>query len=222
MKQLKLSVYRRPASGSAASKRLRKQGKIPAVIYGKSGAHNLMVEERDFRMLMRTAAGSTTLVEVTNDVGEQKLSIIQGYQRHPTTDKFLHIDFHEISANEEMHASLNIHIVGEAYGEKNEGGTLEVHMHHIDVRCLPKDLPEFINVDVNELRVNQSIYVKDLAKIAGVVFDADAEAVIATCVEPRKESEAEASEAAAVVAAPVEEKKAAAPAAEKKAPAGKK
>lgn len=186
MKQLKLSVSHREVLGSTACKRLRKAGIIPAVIYGKSGNESISINESELRKLMRATKGSATLVEVTNDKGNVKLSVIEKLHREPTTGAFLHVDFHEVSANEEMHITLPVHTTGESVGAKLENGNLEIVLHKIDVKCLPKNLPEFITVDITDLHVGQAIHIKDLSAMQGVTILGDPETVVVSCAEPRK------------------------------------
>lgn len=189
MKQLKLSVSHREVSGSTACKRLRKEGKIPAVIYGKSGNESISIIESDLRKLMRATAGSATLVEVTSGKGTAKLTVIEKLQREPATGAFLHVDFHEVSADEEMHATLPVHTIGESIGAKAENGILELVLHHIDVKCLPRNLPEFITVDISDLHVGHAIHLKSLPSIEGVTVLGDPETVVVSCSEPRKAEE---------------------------------
>ncbi len=199
MKQLKLSVSHREAVGTAASKRLRKQGIIPGIIYGKSGNECISVNEAELRKLMRATSGTASLISVTSDKGSAKLTIIEKLFREPSTGAFLHVDFHEVSANEPMHTTLPVHTVGEAVGVKFENGTLEILHHTLHVKCLPKNLPEFINVDITELHAGHSIHVKDLPPIEGVTFLGDPETVVISCSDGRKAA-AEAEAAAAPVA----------------------
>jgi len=106
--------------------------------------------------------------------------------REPSTGAFLHVDFHEVSANEEMHATLPVHTVGESVGAKFENGTIEMLHHTLNVKCFPKNLPEFISVDISNLHAGHAIHVKDLPLIEGVVFLDDAEAAVVACSEVRK------------------------------------
>lgn len=212
MKQLKLSVSHRNVLGSAACKRLRKAGQIPAVIYGKSGSESITVDEKTLRKLMRATGGSATLVEVTSDKGGAKLSVIEKLHREPTTGAFLHVDFHEVSANEEMHATLPVHTTGESIGAKQENGVLEVVLHHVDVKCLPKNLPEYVTVDISDLHVGQAIHLKSIPPMEGVTVLGDPETVVVSCSEPRKIEEepvvvAEVAEAVEVKEEAVEEAK---------------
>ena len=191
MKQLKLQVTQRKMSGSADSGRLRKEGKLPAVIYGKTGSQPLIVDEPEFRKLMRAAIGSVSLIEIIDDKGGKKLALIQEIQRDSVTDKFLHVDFHEVSEHEPMHASIPVHVVGKSYGAKNENGILEVHLHTLEIRCLPKDLPEYVEIDISELHVGQAIHISDLPVLEGVSYLGEPDAVVTSCSEARKVSEEE-------------------------------
>lgn len=211
MKQLKLSVSHREVLGSRACKRLRKQGSIPGVIYGKSGNESVSINEGELRKLMRATAGSVSLILVSTNEGSGKLTVIEKLQREPSTGAFLHVDFHEVSADEPMHAMLPVHIVGEAIGVKSENGTVEVLHHTLNVKCLPRNLPEFITVDISDLHAGKSIHVKDLPAMEGVTFLDDQETVVVTCSEGRK-AEAEAEAAPGEVKAPETEKKENAPA----------
>ncbi len=218
MKQTKLNVQTRGETGGGPCGRLRKAGLIPAVIYGDSGARNLSVVEPELRKLMRSMHGAATLIELTDDKGHQTLSILKQLSRNSVTDLFVHVDFQEIALNKEMTMSLQVHVVGESFGVRNESGTLELHAHHVNLRCLPKNLPEYIEVDVTELRAGHSIHIRDLKPIDGVTFTDDADVVVAACVGPiAAEAEAPAAEGApaAKAAAPAK----GAPAAKAAAPA---
>lgn len=119
-------------------------------------------------------------------------------QRNPVTDAFLHVDFHEVAANEVFTTSVVVHVSGESFGVRNENGVLEVHAHALKVRALPRNLPSSIDLDVTELRSGQAIHVRDLKPIDGVEFLDNADVVVVSCVTPRAlEAEAAAEPAAA-------------------------
>src|SRR5271157_2930975 len=103
------------------------------------------------------------------------------------TDRYLHVDLHEVKADEKMEINVPVHMSGESTGVKNEAGVLEVASHTLRIRCLPKDLPAFIDVDVTELRVGQTIHISELKPIAGVVFMGDKSQPVVSCVQPVEE-----------------------------------
>ncbi len=199
MKKYQLTVSAREGTGRSASRRLRKAEKIPAILYGKhTKPENLAVNGPEFVKLRKEIGGKAALIELKRDAGATALSFLQEIQRDPITNKYLHLDLQEVKENEKMIISVTIHVVGEAYGVKTEGGILETASHRLRIRCLPKDLPPLIELDVTELKVGEAIHVAELKPIAGVEFLDDKNQTVVLCVEPPAE------EVAAVVAAPVE------------------
>ena len=192
MKQIKLTVQARDGKGRSAAKRLRANGQVPAVVYGKHNAPvKIAIEKPEVARLLKETTGETSLVELNRD-GNATLSIVQEVQRNPLTEQIIHIDFHEVSTKEEMQTHVAIHFVGEAYGVKNQNGLIDISSYQIDVRCLPKDLPGSITVDVSDLKVGGLIHTKDLPKLDGVTYLADEDHVIVSCLEQRVDSAAEA------------------------------
>ena len=185
MKQLPLPVSERKENGSTAVRRLRKAGKIPAVVYGRSGVRSLQVNRTDFQDLWKKASGGAALIQINDKEGAKTLAVLQQLQRDPVTDNILHIDFHEVSAKDTLTIPLPIHITGESVGAKNEGGVLEIHLHEVEIRCLPRDLPEFIELDVTELQVGESLHVRNLPALENVTYNSDPEATIVSCLSPR-------------------------------------
>ena len=219
--QLTLKVAPRTQTGRSASRRLRKVNRIPAILYGRhTDPEKLEIEGSEFLRLVKVVSGRSVLIELQRrDRPEKALSFLQEVQRDPITDKYLHVDLHEVKPDEKFEIRVPAHVVGEAYGVKKESGVLEIASHTLRIRCLPKDLPAVIEIDVTELHVGQTIKIGELKPIPGVEFlDSKGQPVVA-CVEPVAEIVTEAPVAAA---APVEGAPAApgAPADAKAAPAG--
>ncbi len=188
MKTYQLTVTSREGTGRSASRRLRKAEKIPAILYGKhTKPENLAVNGPEFVKLRKEIGGKAALIELKRDAGATALSFLQEIQRDPITDKYLHLDLQEVKENEKMIISVTIHVVGEAYGVKTEGGILETASHRLRIRCLPKNLPAFIEVDVAELKVGEAIHVAELKAIPGVEFLDDKNQTVVLCVEPPAE-----------------------------------
>ena len=218
--QYSLNVAARAQTGRSASRRLRKANRVPAILYGKhSSPESLSVEVPEFTRLLKTVAGRAVLVELQrSDKGEKALSFLQEVQRDPITDKYVHIDFQEVKANEKFEIRVVVRVVGESFGVKNQSGVLEMNTQQLRVRCLPKDLPEAIVIDVSELKVGETIKVGELKSIPGVEFMDGKGQPVVSCVEPVAEIVQEvaaptAAEGAAAAAAPAEGAAAAAPAA---------
>jgi large subunit ribosomal protein L25 len=222
-----LKVATRAQTGRSASRRLRKVNRIPAILYGKhSDPEKLSVEVPEFTRLLKTVAGRALLIQLDReDKPEKPLSFLQEIQRDPITDRYLHVDLHEVKPDEKFEIRVPVHVVGESFGVKNQNGVLEIASHVLRVRCLPKDLPEAIEVDVSALNVGQTIKLGELKPIDGVVFMDDKGQPVVACVEPVAEvvQEAPVAEAAAegAAVAPAAGDAAAAPAGDAKAaPAG--
>jgi large subunit ribosomal protein L25 len=201
--QFKLNISPRISTGRSASRRLRKVNQIPAILYGKhTNPETLAVDGPEFIRLVKSIAGSAALIELQRkDSKPAALSFLQEVQRDPITDKYLHIDLQEVKADEKMEIRVRLQLVGESFGVKNQSGVLETPTQQVRIRCLPKDLPGFIAVDVTELKVGETIHIGELKAIAGVDFLDDKNQPVVSCVEPLAEEVAAAPTAAAAGAA---------------------
>lgn len=221
MKQpLVLTVSPRAQTGRSASRRLRKVNRVPAILYGKhTSPEKLAIDGPEFTRLLKTVSGRALVIELArSDKPEKALSFLQEVQRDPITDKYLHIDLQEVKADEKFEIRVGIQVTGESFGVKNQSGVLEIVTPQVRIRCLAKDLPESILVDVTELKVGETIKVSELKPIAGVDFLDHKGQPIVACVEPVAEVVvAEPTTPAAGAATPVAG--AAAPAAGAAAPA---
>jgi large subunit ribosomal protein L25 len=218
--QLTLKVSARVQTGRSASRRLRKVNRIPAILYGKhTNPEKLAIEGPDFVRLLKAVAGRAVLIELQHpDRPETALSFLQEVQRDPMTDRYLHVDLHEVKPDEKFEIRVPVHIAGESFGVKNQSGVLEINVHTLRIRCLPKDLPTVIEVDVTELKVGQTFKIGELKPVPGVEILEQKGQPVVSCVEPVAEVVAEV--AAPTAETPVEG--AAAPAAgdAKAAPGG--
>jgi len=181
MSKNKISVTSRENLGRGANRRLRAAGSIPAVIYGKSGNFPVSIDSKAFGELWSSLHGHTPLILVEHE-GKETRALIQEVERDPIKDYFIHVDLHEVAKGEEITVNVALNIVGEADGVKNGGGTLEVHNHEIEVRCLPRHIPDHVDVDVSSLKVSDQYKVSDLPKLEGVTYGVDDDEVIAAVV----------------------------------------
>lgn len=183
MKQITIKTTERTEIGRTPSKHLREKGVIPAVIYGEHGTRHLSVDAHDFAMAYRKFSGSAALLELKDESGgESTYAIIQELQRNPRNDSFVHIDFKEIVRGKEMETDIPIHTLGTPDGVRNYGGVLEVPLSVVRVRCRPRDLPEFIEVDVTELEIGKSMHLSEIKIPEGVTFLSELDEVVAACV----------------------------------------
>ena len=181
-----LKVATRAQTGRSASRRLRKVNRIPAILYGKhSDPEKLSIEVPEFTRLLKSVAGRSLLIELNRDDKPDKaLSFLQEIQRDPITDRYLHVDLHEVKPDEKFEIRVPVRVTGESFGVKNQSGVLEIASHVLRIKCLPSDLPEIVEVDVTPLNVGQTIKVGELKPIPGVAFLDDKGQPVVSCVEP--------------------------------------
>ena len=212
----------RETQGKGASRRLRHEGKIPAILYGgHSEARALTLSHQKLIVMLENERFYSTILSLK--VGDQtQNAILKDVQRHPYKNAIVHIDFQRVEDNQKIRMSIPLHFVGAAVspGVKTQGGLVSHLRNEVEVSCLPKDLPEFIEVDMSTLALNESIHMSQLKIPEGVELTALAkeDAAVASIHSPRaEEPEAAATAAAATEAAPAAA--AAAPAAGAKAAA---
>jgi large subunit ribosomal protein L25 len=234
MKPLPLTAYPRTLSRRNAVRKLRSAGRIPAVIYGgQTQPQNLEVDRKALQDMLSHSASEALLVDlsVDKDSRPKRLALVQEIQHHPISGAMLHLDLHEISETEKVTVSLPVVPTGEAVGVKTGGGVMEHVLHKVKVRCLPKDLPEAIVIDVSALEIGKSIHIGEIPAPVGVEILGDKKAPVLSVSAPVTEEQEAAAAAAAGTPGEVEmikEKKeegeaGAAPAAKagEKAPAAK-
>lgn len=208
MKSVPLTAYPRTLSRRGGAKKLRETGRIPAVIYGaKTTPQNLEVDRKSLEDLIHHSASENLLVDlmVDKDAKAKRLALVKEVQHYALTGKVLHIDFHEISETEKVTVMVPVEPVGEAVGVKTGGGVLEHVLHKIKVRCLPKDLPEAIHVDVSALEIGKSIHIGDIKPPEGVEILGDKHISVLAVAAPITEAEeTAAAEAAAAATGDVE------------------
>jgi large subunit ribosomal protein L25 len=189
-----LKVKERQETGTSICRKLRRQGLIPAVFYGeKMDSLSLMVEEREFRSLIKTHGASNPLVNLILDGPARKskqTAMVHQIQKDPITQKVLHIDFHKISLTEKIQTTVPIEFVGEAVGVR-EGGVLQHNLRHVEVECLPIQIPEAFIVNVENLNIGDLMRVEDLPVIAGVEVLTDPHEIMVTITPPTELKEEE-------------------------------
>lgn len=186
-----LKVEKREGKGKYRAFEIRKAGKIPGVVYGKSLKENINITVvlKEFLALLK--AGDR-LIDL--DVGGQVINVLLMAVQHGTYDhEILHADFRAVSANEVIDVVLDIELEG---GEESpgvrEGGMIEHNLHQVNARCLPKDLPEKIVVDVSGMKIGDILYAEDLPKLPGVEYVVHGNPSVASCHQPSTGEEEEA------------------------------
>jgi large subunit ribosomal protein L25 len=202
MAEVRLDVDPRMVTGKKV-KSLRRQGLIPAHLYGK-GTESLALQAslQTISTLLRTAGRNAIIDLQINGEGEPRPVVLRGVQRNPVTDELLHIDFFQISLSETLRADVALRLIGEAPGVHVHGGVLLQSLDHVTVEALPLNIPSHIDVDVSTLEtLDSSIFVRDLDVPPNVELLSDPDQVVAKVEAPRIAAEIEAEAAAAAAAA---------------------
>ena len=181
MKTLQLNVSSREETGRSASRKVRGQDRIPAVIYGVGESRLCSVGRKDFEELRKGVAGSASLVELQEEGGKSALTLIKEVQRHAISRKFLHIDFLEVAQDRDFTTTVPVLLTGESIGVKQNDGILQQQTMEISVRCKPGDLPSQYELDISELDLGDSLSIQDLAEVPGVDILNEPSQSIVTC-----------------------------------------
>lgn len=194
---MKLEVRERHEIGSRRSRRLRADGLIPGVLYGKGHARAIAVPERGLRSAMTGASGLHAILDVVIE-GQSTVhpSILAEYQQDPIRGTISHVDLREVRLDQPINATVSIQLVGEPVGVKS-GGMLSLVARELHVEALPADVPEHIEIDVTALEVGDVLRLEDVPAIDKVtILDDPHETVIATVAVPRGFAELEEADAA--------------------------
>jgi large subunit ribosomal protein L25 len=189
--RVKIVVRERESRGSRDAKRLRKQGLIPGVLYGRGEPKAFTVGERDLRAALTGDAGLHAILDVQIDgTGATHASVVKDYQQDVVRGGITHIDLHEVRLDQPIHATVALHLVGEAAGSK-EGGVVSQAVTELNVEALPLEVPAAIEVDVTELHVGDSLRIADVTAPDGVTLLDDPETAVASVTLPTRVEEPE-------------------------------
>jgi large subunit ribosomal protein L25 len=189
--RVKLEVSERSILGSSESRRLRKQGIVPGVLYGRTKPVAIAVGERELRAALTTSAGSHVVLDVAVDSGSEHSAILKDYQRDKVRGTITHIDLQEVRLDQPIQTAVVVTLVGDPAGVR-EGGVLAQVANEINVEALPLEVPQHIEVDVSALGIGDSIRLSDIEVPAGVTFlDDPEETVLATVTQPTRVEEPE-------------------------------
>lgn len=205
--QIEFNAKKRDTQGTGASRRLRHAGRVPGILYGGTATpQSIDVDHNEIFQLLRKEAFYSSVLTVNID-GAKELCLLRDVQRHAYRAVILHVDFQRVDANKKLHQKVPLHFVNAdiAPGVKTQGGIVSHVANEVDVKCLPGDLPEFIEVDLKDLVAGHSIHVSQLVLPKGVevVHHGEGDPVVATIlVKGGKVEEEEAPAAAVAPAAP--------------------
>ena len=219
MQQFEINAETRVEQGKGASRRLRRAGKVPAIVYGADkDPQSIQVSNAEMLLHLQHEAFYSHILTIKLD-GNSERVVLKDLHRHPFKPIIVHMDLLRVAENEAITMRIPLHFLNEGVcvGVKTEGGVISHLMSDVEIQCLPKDLPEYIAVDIGELHVGHTLHLSDLTLPEGVEIVDDPEQGVVSCHQPRvvveEEAAAEAAAAEGAVAAPAA---AAAPAAEPK------
>lgn len=197
MEEMVISAEIRKEKGKSIARKLRKQGNIPAILYGKdTDTLMITVSEKDWKKLSKNLKKTSILKMQLKKNGqiEDHSVMVKAIQKEAYRDNILHIDFLHVSMERKIEVEVPIHLIGKAKGLINNG-VVEQHLRTIMVACLPTQIPEKIEVDITELDIGDSIHVSDLSKIhPELKFLEHHEVAVVTVIPPETEEEAKAEE----------------------------
>ncbi|MDH3426441.1 MAG: 50S ribosomal protein L25 [Acidimicrobiia bacterium] len=189
MDQVKLSCSVRPGRGSAAARRLRRTGLVPAVVYGQAADPvAVAVDGRELHAALHTEAGANALIDLHLD-GKNQLTVVREVQRHPVRGGITHLDFVRISLTEKIEAEVLLEPVGTPTGVREDGGVLETVNNSVMIEALPTDIPASISIDIGGLHIGESLSIADLPQLEGITYLAELETTLYTVQAPRVEEE---------------------------------
>lgn len=189
-----LAAEAREASGKGVARKLRAQGRIPAVVYGGKGeTRSIHVDPSALaQVLHASGSGLNTLIDLELG-GASDQVLVKALDRDPVLGSYLHADFFRIDLTQKITVSVPMHFTGKAAGLE-DGGILDHPVRELEISCLPSAIPEFIEVDVSSLELNQSLHVSDLTPAEGLEIKTDQALAVAICSPPAAEEEPEVTE----------------------------
>src|SRR6185369_5351890 len=205
MDMQELTIARRDGTGKQMAKRLRREGRVPAIIYGGASPEPVTVDPRAVLRIIHGHEGTTQLLTLKADGssnGTTRLAVIRELQFHPVSEALLHVDLQEVSADRAITVRVAVHPVGEAVGVRDQKGILNLALHELTISTLPTQIPQRIDVDVTPLHIGEVLTVGDLQVPEGVKVLNDRGQAVVTISAPMAEEAPVA--AAATVAATTE------------------
>ena len=190
--RIRLEVRERERHGSAESRRLRRAGLIPGVLYGRGRKpHAICVPERELRRVLTGEHGLHAILDVVLE-GQKAThaSILKEFQRDPVRGKLIHVDLQEVRLDQPIVAQVAVELIGEAVGSK-EGGVLSQVTREISVEALPLEMPDRLELDVSEMAIGDTLRIADLPPREGATYLDDPETVLATVTMPTRVIEPE-------------------------------
>lgn len=195
--ELTVECQKRPEGSK--SKALRREGLIPANLYGHKGTESisLTVNAKTAERLLKKGSVNNTLVDLNiTDIPWRGKTLLREVQMHPAKGSLYHLSFFAVSAQESVDVGVPLHFVGDAIGVKQEGGLLDPVMTQLQMRCAPDNIPDAIEIDVSNLSIGDNLHVREIVLPQGVTAVDEPERIVVTVLSPQKTVEDTATETA--------------------------
>ncbi len=194
MKRIALTAQVRQKVGKGVARGLRRDAQVPAVLYSHGKSTPIVMINKDISKVLNSEGGEHALINLKLEGGKSagdKLALIKDYQVDPISGKLIHLDLMEVAMNEKVKLQVAVHISGTAAGVK-EGGIFQYGQRNLEIECLPTHIPDFIDVNIEHLKVNESLHVRDITAPEGVKILTEGDNTVATIQPPISEAKLEA------------------------------
>jgi len=179
-----LKASRRDQAGKGAARKLRGTGRIPAVLYGHGDKNeSLSLDAHELELLLNHIASGSTLISLDID-GRRTDVLIRELQRHPYKPEVMHVDFLQVHGDETLTLSVPIRLTGTPRGVMDDGGVLDQVLYELEIECLPRDIPEAVEIDISKLGIGESLRVHDITFPNATILN-DGDLPVASVLEPR-------------------------------------
>ena len=200
-----INASQRKVQGTGASRRLRRAGRVPGIVYGgDKGAVNIELDHKDLLRHLHNEKFHASILTLNLDGGAEQV-LLRAFNMHPVKSQVQHVDFQRVSKDKKIHMKVPLHFVNQetSPGVKEQMGVVTHVLNELDITCFPDDLPEFIEVDLGQISVGNSVHARALALPKGVeaMLHKNEDPVVATCTLPALVTEEEEVAAEAVPAA---------------------
>jgi len=184
---LVINGEQRNERGKNASRRIRKTGRVPAILYGDGSAGaSLTLDKKDIGKILKSESGENTIFKIAFGGGEADV-MIKALQIDPVSDELLHADLIKIAMDKAIRVSVPLELLGEPIGVKTEGGFVDFMTRSVEIECLPADIPDAIEIDISALHLHQSLKIADVVPPAGVKLLGEPNAVVVLIQMPHEE-----------------------------------
>lgn len=202
MEKIALTAQVREKAGKGVARSLRRNKMVPAVLYSHGKSMPIAMANKEVTSVLNTEGGEHALITLKLEGAKKdadRMALIKDYQVDPISGTLIHVDLMEVAMNEKVKIQVAVHITGNSIGVK-EGGILQHALRHVDVECLPNQIPDALNMDITALKVNESYHVRDIKAPEGVKILTDADATIVIIQPPISDAKLEAMLSAAPAA----------------------